>query len=589
MQASRALVTTRVRNRCRSLAVAGLVLALVATGQALSASELDPVSFELSLPVLQTLGKLQEEWLNWLAAYYRGDEEEAKIALESLLAGARDIGMARLPELSLGATAAAVRLAAQEDFELAQEGLRAARQLDPTLPDVEFGAAQVAWLDGAYFGAVSHWFAGYVRLSGAPLKRQLWLTDLAICLLSALLLTGVAFVIVEMATRGPHLLRDLLGLLTSFMPLFLAYVVAVGFLIWPILLPSGPLLLVIYWSLLIFGYGSWSERAVLIGLWLLVAAAPVVVSELRQQVEKALSPEIRTLENLRSGLLSGALFSDVAALRAALPESVAVTHLLGDLNLRLRQWETALDLYTEVLKAEPDNPFALCNTGVCYFNRGDLDEAIEYFRRATDLPEASAAAYFNLSQTYSEIYRFEDAGRALRVAQEIDNEAVGDWLVSAASERVVALGGGIGRAEEIRGELFGGESGDGPEQIWGPLDRRLFPLAVAFALATGGIHLLRKRGSRRKTPPMPWWHGSLDVVRRALLPGLAEAEDGRFLSAYLALLVPVTLVTLPLLGHFGYAVPWGFGPSRSAYWLLAGIGLVVYFGLRVARQVRDRP
>ena len=73
-----------------------------------------------------------------------------------------------------------------------------------------------------------------------------------------------------------------------------------------------------------------------------------------------------------------------------------------------------------------------------------------------------------------------------------------------------------------------------------------------------------------------------------MLPGLAEAEEGRWAWAYLALLVPVALATLPFLGHFGYAVPWGFGPPRFFHWLVAGVGLVLYFALRLARELRDR-
>ena len=126
-----------------------LLWVLVASGHGYAQSVQDPVPFELSSPGLHTLGDLQENWLNWLSAYYRGDEEPAATALASLLVGANELGMTRLPDLSLGAAAAAVRLAGEGDFEKAGLGIQAARQLDPSLADVEFAAAWVAGIEGA--------------------------------------------------------------------------------------------------------------------------------------------------------------------------------------------------------------------------------------------------------------------------------------------------------------------------------------------------------------------------------------------------------------------------------------------------------
>jgi tetratricopeptide (TPR) repeat protein len=545
--------------------------------------------FDLSSPVLRTLGDLQEDWLNWLAAYYREDEEPASVALASLLEGARELGMSRLPQLSLGAAAAAARLADQGNFDKAWQGIEAARRLDPSLPDVEFAAAQVARLEGAYFGAVKYWLRGHSRLFRVPLQRSLWLSDLALWMLSAFLLTGVAFVVLEVATRGDRLLGDLVGFLERLLPQPVAYAGALVFLVWPILLPSGALWLAVYWSLLIWGYGSWSERTVLIGLWILLGGTPVLVNELRHRAGVALTPEIRMVESLGLRRLEGAVFSDLATLRTALPESTAVTHLQADINLALGQRETALDLYLDVLRAEPENSSALSDTGVCYFQRGDFDEAIDFFQRASQDESASAVAYFNLSQTYSELYRFEDAGRALSTAQEIDNESVGGWIEGSAEERVVSLAGGIARTGEIRAQFFEFWRSDQVGVDWGALWRGSLslPLAVVFMLAAVATQFVRRRSRGGSHSVARWWRGTPDFLRRVLLPGLAEAEGERWVWSFVALLGPVTMVTLPFLSHFSYAIPWGFGPGRATSWLVAGIGLFLYFLIRFLWQLRD--
>ena len=99
--------------------------------------------------------------------------------------------------------------------------------------------------------------------------------------------------------------------------------------------------------------------------------------------------------------------------------------------------------------------------------------------------------------------------------------------------------------------------------------------------------MLRSRSQEGRAVSRRWWSGRLNLVLGILLPGFPEAEEDHWVSAYLALLVPIILVTLPVLSQFGYALPWGFGPGRSIIWLAVGLGLALYFGLRCAWRLRE--
>ena len=540
---------------------------------------------QLSVESRNAFARLQDQWLEWLAASYQADAERAEAALNALLADAERLDMGRLPDLSLGAAGRAVEFATQGDFEVAAWCLRAAERLDPNRPDVAFAAARVARLDGRIMEAARWTARAYSRLFRVPLYRSLWLSNLSLWTLVVLLASGAIFVGLLMATRGSELLHDLLGFIERFLPGSVAMLLTAGFLLWPVLLPAGLLWLVVYWSILLWSYGSVAERAVLVGLWVVLGVTPLLLNEQRQRVRIELAPATISMENLEEGRLKGTLLRDLTSLQAALPDSNAVTHLLADLYCRLGEWDLARGLYLDVLEEEPRNTTALNNTGVCFFHDGDHIQAVAYFQQATATDGPGAAAHFNLSQIYSDHYRFRQAGRELQIARRLDSASVGEWLTRAATEKVIVQSGGIGRSDEVRNELRSvwrsGESDSRWSALW-PSTLPL-PLALAFLAIATGLYWIVRRG--RKNRPTG---SSFDKNRSGrwiymLLPGYAEAEAGQTLRAFLAVLLPVALLTIPLIGKLGYRQPILFAPDTTMLLLLSVVLLAIYLGARVWR------
>jgi len=89
-------------------------------------------------------------------------------------------------------------------------------------------------------------------------------------------------------------------------------------LLWPLALPSGPVWILLYWSALLWGYESPSERWATLGVWLLAGLAPWVAAVEQQRVAVALSPPMRALANLPEGRPYGRLFPDPPVPRGAL-------------------------------------------------------------------------------------------------------------------------------------------------------------------------------------------------------------------------------------------------------------------------------
>lgn len=424
---------------------------------------------------------------------------------------------------------------------------------------------------------------GYARLFRLPLERYLWMQSLLIWVLTLLLLGGALFVAVQMAIKGGEIYQGMTGLFGRWMPRPAAVVVTAIALLWPLALPSGLLWLALFWSLLLWTWCSGSERLVLVALWLLVGAAPLLVTEQRRQVAVTLSPPVQAMESLEQHRLYGGLFTDLGALRALLPESPAVKHLLADVHRSLNQWDVARSLYRQVLEKEPENTAALMNLGAYYYLKGDFGQAIQHFQKVATVDPKNAAAQYNLSQSYSESYLFEEQRRALNEARELDDAKVSQWVRNS-QQRVVTMNGGMARIPEIRQALLatwrGREGND--ERL--ALFRRFLPLLVSVMLILVAVALHFARRSERPEPSRN--PTAVGQWGRALLPGFRSAEQGEGLRSYLALLLPLGLLMLPAFKGIGYRTPWGYDPGNEVSWIVAAVGLALWFGarLRLERQ-----
>jgi tetratricopeptide (TPR) repeat protein len=76
----------------------------------------------------------------------------------------------------------------------------------------------------------------------------------------------------------------------------------------------------------------------------------------------------------------------------------------------------AIDAYHHCLEDDPQRVEALINCGILYYEDGNLEKALEYFRRALALDAESALIHFNLGSVLEEAGDLEAARQHLRQA-----------------------------------------------------------------------------------------------------------------------------------------------------------------------------
>ncbi|MEE8525679.1 MAG: hypothetical protein V3T72_17215 [Thermoanaerobaculia bacterium] len=551
---------------------------------------------ELTPPVRRQLRQLHGSWQTWTRAYYQGDREAADSAAERLRSIAGHLGMQRLPDLALSTATFAVLSAREGDFERARWVLDTSRLLDGERPEVDFAEAMVRRLEGDWIGASVSGVQGMIQLLRLPLERSIWLHSAALRLFLVLTLSGGLFVALELGFRYPALYGDLRALIPPSVPSSAAEMVVIVALIWPLALPAGVLWLALYWSVLLWGYGSASEKVVFILLWLLLGVAPLALSYQQRSMQLALIPPSRALDNLASGRLYGALFSDLGVLRALNSDSPAVLEMAADLHRLFGQWEYARPLYNmlvhELGQAGGQTAAPLNNVGLFHLRNKDNGTAAGYFQRATEADPGSVEALFNLSQAYSQMFEFGRSNAALERANSLDRGRVESWNDPDASPETsgVAIDGGLRRVAEIRDELRAAAGSGGRSVSLLDLWRRHLSLtiaAVAIALAVTLGMARRQLGSRSGAAGGSHLEAADNRWLRALIPGLASLAQGRGGRAFLGIAFPVALLTLVAAAGFGYRPPLGFdvGPLPS---LAGSAALILLFTARLVPAFTGR-
>jgi tetratricopeptide (TPR) repeat protein len=588
-------LTAVQRGRRRAALVVAVVLLAFAVLPHGAAGQLPSRIFggglglEITTPVEQAFGQLRSLSHLWLEAAAAGQWEEASRLQAALLASARQLSFDRLPELSTAAGLLALDAAGRGETVAAGRLLQAAEGFDADRPETSLAAAGAARRSGRPVEALRREGQAWGRALRQGASARWLRLDLAAAPILVLLLAGALYVALAATLKGARVFHDLRRFLELILPTPLAVAVAVGLVLWPLVMPSGLLWLAAYWAIFLWGDGGWSERAVLSLFLLLLWLAPPLVAELERRRPVETSAALRSLDLLAAGRLAGTFLSDVGALQASLPDAPAARQVIADVHRRIGQWEHARSIYAELAASEPDNVAAVLGLGAYYSARGDFRRAVEWYRRGSELEPPNAAAFFNLSQAYNSSYLFDDSRRALDEARRIDAAQVGAWINAPEAPRWVVPEAAVSRRSEIHDALLRLRAA-APSPLGVPswvVSLAAWALSMALALAA---HLARQRGRvaaggragprPRVAPPRPALAPDPPTLAQWLVPGLSAVHAGAGGRAFAALLAVATLMLALFDRAWRHRLPIAFVTDGVLLPLLAGLILLAWLGGR---------
>ncbi len=575
---------------CGVLVAAGMVWGSPVSGQQDTSAQ-HATGIELAVETQQSLARLSELWGQWLVALEGDDSRRRAELVDQILATSEELGLDRLPDLSRAAAGKAVEAAASGAITKAEAALETAGRLDPLLPEVHFARAEVRRIEGRPLSALLPVLLGRWAQWVSPAGRATGLANLLVGGLYLLLLASALFLALQLATKGGGLVRDLLRLTYAFLPVPVAVPLTLVLLCWPLVLPYGLFWVLLYWSVLVWGYGSASERVMMVCGWLVLGAAPFALEQSRRLVYEHRLPQVQAIENLRAGKLTGSFFADLGTLRSTMEDSPAGRHLIADVHLLLGQWNMAQLYYQQVLAAEGSRASVLLNLGAYHYHSGDYPTAADFFKRAAIAAPQDAAAEFNLSKAYDKLYYFDEANAARTRARQLDDGLVTEWSKVTESDGIQLSNEGLKRTTEIRRQLVS------EGQVGGSHGSRSYLrhgmsllLGVALTLLALMLDLARRPFGYSELPiDLREDRSKVEQVVRCLVPGLDAAELGEGFKAYGQQLWVSAMVLLPTSWVPLYKQRDSLGNGwGSLLWWIAGLGLAVYLGLRLARVFRAK-
>ena len=140
------------------------------------------------------------------------------------------------------------------------------------------------------------------------------------------------------------------------------------------------------------------------------------------------------------------------------PEEVADNVKTGLKAFRAGDLRRTQALCEASLKSYPDSPLPLNILGLVYLKRNELEQALSYFRQASNVDPEFAASYANMANVYMAIGSYEQAAQACRKAVEL---APGDQIIRLKFIRTLTLMRRYDEAETFLRNLIQGH----PDQI----------------------------------------------------------------------------------------------------------------------------
>lgn len=381
----------------------------------------DPTTAIGNRAIFESLTPLRKAW--FIREFYRlrGDAPRAQTATETLLEVKLDSGLDNVTGIAAALAAEARALQAEEKDAEAIAAAVAATTIAPdyatawtTLARVQLGARKI----GPAFASVQ----GAVRASARNLRSKVRiLGNAGIAALAGVFLCYGIFLLVAFVRHARFLAHDFRHALADNMPAWLAAIILLPFLMFPLVFGVGPFVLLAWWSVVLWIKFATRERIVVAVFLVLGASMPLLLEKVALPFAFEGGDAARLHAAIHEDELTARDFQELEAF-AGETNDADVLLTLANAHRRTGRYQKARELYEKAREAGAGGA-AWIGLGDVHYALGELPAAIAAFEKALATGDASRlAAQFNLSQIHAERTDLAKATAALDAAKQIDAE-----------------------------------------------------------------------------------------------------------------------------------------------------------------------
>lgn len=424
-----------------ALALAALAAAIPRPARAASEPEAEVIVLDPEAPAARPRGRAPEErprglenaelriqalWFARKAYLERNQLERAAEQLRAMQEFRQQEGISNLETIAGAFSYEGFRHLDAGQYGAAHAAFRLAKEFDPDLPHAYYGQARS--LRGLRMGWIPSLREAWEGMQVA--LRNFWsayllLGNLALIGLLAAAATGAAFLGALALKYQPLVRHDMAEWLGRRVPEKAAALGAWFLFLLPLLAGLGWMWVLLLWTVMVFPYARWGERALatLVLLWG-IAAVPAFHT-VGAMFQTSVNPEVRTLVSALRGGYDPERVRFLKEAGSRDPDNPVTHFLLGSLYKSGGYLNEALLHYKRAVSLDPRMVQAINNLGNLYFLTQNFALAQQQYQQAVDLNPDFATGYFNLHLAQYQQFHVEDAERNLETARRLDPDGLG--------------------------------------------------------------------------------------------------------------------------------------------------------------------
>lgn len=369
-------------------------------------------------------------WFERRRLLEQGDREGAAYATERIMALMEDGGIRGMENLASALAYEGQQQLEAGDYLVSATTFRLALRFDPVLPAANLGLAHANRLAGkGFLGFIGDLGRGVRASTGNFWWTYLKLGNTLLRFLLALSILAVTFVVLMLVRYHSSWRHDMFEKLSARgMPEGLARLLSAALVVLPLLLwIAGPWIL-LYWLVGTFRYMRHAEKGMAIAVLVFVLVVTPAFGAALSIYHMTANDTFRATVSATSGGYEPEKVKYIQHILEGRPDDQTVRFLLASQLKDGGYFLQAFEHYKKLLDLQPDDYRSFNNMGNIYFATQQFGQAINYYRRATEVEPTFALAYFNTYLAQKEQFHFTEAEASLIRARDINAEAVAQYL-----------------------------------------------------------------------------------------------------------------------------------------------------------------
>ncbi len=372
---------------------------------------------------------VEGSWDRFQQAITREQFAQARLHLDEVREILWNRGTFRQEVYALGLVEQARRLYARGDFDHALEILRVARELAPSYGPVYYAVGEIYWKKSGWYFLRT--LDAYLLGLSSELEDFTWtfaVTGRLLLLVALAIAFGfLLFLLFATVRYLPLLVHDLSerlpeGVSASARAGLWPAVVFV--LVLPLLFRVGILWLLLVLAFLLWVYMNRRERIVTVAFFVFLLVSPLTVRTLGNVLAGSQHPWVKAMATAQQGEITTEVLSTLRQAYGRAPADETVLFALALAEKRVGLLEEARQHYLTLLGRHTRDARAANNLGNVFVGMGDLQGALEAYRRAVAVDPHQVTALYNLSQVHRELLQFEEGERRFQEARTADADRV---------------------------------------------------------------------------------------------------------------------------------------------------------------------